>query len=143
MSSNPNTRDVAMLYMFGCVYGRVFNPDTELNDLLLLAVENNINYEDRLSLLTWLKDEGKVPAYRYVSSVKDVDWKIIIENFKRKTIQEGTNPENTLSTQDKPPMYDDTQSGDAYTPDSGGAQMAPRDPTFRTLTKQYLKGSGK
>lgn len=142
MSSKSVPKEKAMVYAFGTLYTAAFNPDN-LDSLFAEAVEADINYEDKLSMLTWLKDKGNIPAYRYVSSVKDVDWKIRIENFKRKTMQSGANPENTLSTQDKPPVYDDTQQGGSSTPESGAAQMAPRDPTFRTLTKQYLKGSGK
>lgn len=131
-----------MVYAFGAIYTTAFSADS-LNTLFDAAIKAKVNYENRLSLLTWLKDENDIPAYRYVSSVKDTDWKILVENYKRKTMQDGVNPERKHPTQDKPPVYDDTQQGGSSTPESGAAQMAPRDPTFKNLTKQYLQGSGK
>lgn len=143
MSSERASRSQAMVYAFGLLYAKAFDPKTELRTLLDRAISEKINYENRLSMLTWLKDDMNMSAYRYVSSVKDLDWKLLVEDFKKKTLQQGTNVETKLTTLDKSPVYDDTASGDAVTQESPSAQMAPRDPAFLTLTKQYLKGSRK
>lgn len=137
------TRENSMLYAFGTIY-RKRGKKLNLDSIFSKAISEKVAVEDRMRFLTWLRDRGNVAATRYVKSLKDMEYALVLEDFKRRTSLQEKNLERTPPDRTgKPPEYNDTVPGDSVTPDSPGAQMVPRDTSFLHSTRDYLKSARK
>jgi len=112
-----------------------------INKILDRAVAQSINYEDQLVLLNWLRDEGLRSAWSFVRSLPTPQFEVMIENFKRKRLQSGTNTATKLTTKDKAPAYEYTnQPGDSIFDSGPGAPMTDTtDQEFLQRMRRKLK----
>lgn len=114
----------------------------DLSAVFEKALSEGVAIGNRLRMLTWLRDEGDVSTTRYLKSLSDMAYALVLEDFKRKKVLQEKNLKRTPPDgPDKAPVYDESAPGGSSTPDSPGAQMVPRDPSFLNSTRDYLKNA--
>lgn len=130
-----------LLNLRGIIYKRA---ELTLLEALRLSVLESINYQDKATLLKWLRQKGFDSLATHVESTSDSKFKVILEDFKRKSLQSGGNIPTKLTTLDKPPVYEYTNTNDSTIFDSGpGAPMRDTtDQKFLDRARSLLKSSG-
>lgn len=129
------------LNLRGLIYKRA---ELTLLEALRLSVLESVNYQDKATLLKWLHQKGFDSLAARVESTSDSKFKVILEDFKRKSLQSGGNIPTKLTTLDKPPVYEYTNTNDSTIFDSGpGAPMRDTtDQKFLDRARSLLKSSG-
>lgn len=129
------------LNLHGVTYKRA---KLTLLEALRLSTQESVNYQDKETLLKWLRQKGFDSLAVRVESLSDAKFRIALEDFKRKSLQSGGNTPTKLTTLDKPPVYEYTNTNDSTIFDSGpGAPMRDTtDQKFLDRARSLLKPSG-